>query len=156
MRKGFFLLLGGVCAIGLLVVGCGGGGNDEVSVSSLSKNQYVLKAEEVCEKGTKKIETDFGVFLTEEEKVKHPTKADYAKLVEIVLVPNVETEIEELRELGAPKGDSGEIETMLKTREESIAIAEEDPEAVIHDSTKVFGKASKAADAYGLKTCGTR
>ena len=158
MRKGFFLLLGGACAFALLVTGCGGGsGNDsEVTASSLSKAQYIQKANAVCEKGTKQIATDFAVFLKEKESVKEPTEADYVQLFNTVVAPNVEREIDELRELGAPKGDEKEVEAILQAREESIQIAEEDPEAIIENSDKVFARASKVAAGYGLKTCATR
>jgi hypothetical protein len=122
----------------------------------MSKSQYVKKADRVCEEGTKDTEVDFGVFLREEQNVKSPTEADFVKLVETVVAPNIEAEVEELRELGAPSGDVGKVEAMLEAREESIAIAEENPEAVIRDTKKVFGEASRMASEYGLKACATR
>jgi hypothetical protein len=157
VRKVVLLAVGAICTPALLATGCGGGGDgDTVTVSSMSKSQYVKKADRVCEEGTKNSEVDFGVFLKEEQSVKNPTKADFVKLVGTVVAPNVEAEVEELRELGAPRGDVGKVEAMLKAREESIAIAEEDPEAVIQNSEKVFGKASRVAGEYGLKACATR
>ncbi len=151
-----FLVLATACVASFVVSACGGGGGDsgEVTVSSLSKAQYVRNASEVCEHGTKQIEVDYGTWLkTLKEK---PTEADYSKLVDTAVVGDIGQEIDELRELGAPKGDAKEIETVLQLREESIQIAEEDPEAVIENADKVFAKASKAASEYGLQACATR
>jgi hypothetical protein len=161
VRKGFFLLLSGVVAVAAIAAGCGnsGGGGSGVTESSISKPEYITKAEIVCTNGNKQIEIDYGAFLgeTDEENPGNgEDKVDFNKFVDNVITPNVEREIEELRELGAPKGDAGKVEAMLKAREESIAIAEKDPEAVIQDSKKVFGKASAAAEEYGLKLCATR
>jgi hypothetical protein len=158
VRNGILSLLGGVFVAMLAASGCGGGGGNDTTVteSSIRKPQYVAKATAICESGTKKIETDFGVFLKEKEGVTQPSAADYVELYEKVVAANVPDEVEELRELGAPKGDAKEVEAMLKAREESVAIAKEDPEAIVKDSKKVFGKASALAKSYGLKACGTR
>ncbi len=158
-RKRVLLLFAGACSVALLGAGCGGGGGGdsaEVTESSMSKSEYVAQANQVCEKGSQSLETDFAVFVKEAEGKKSQAKAEYVKLVETVIAPNVEAETEELRELGAPEGDLAKVKEILKAREESIAIAEEDPEAVIHNSEKVFGKASKVAGEYGLKACATR
>jgi hypothetical protein len=156
VRNGIFLLAG-VCAMAVLAAGCGGSSGDStITESSISKDQYIIKANGICERGTKKIQTDFGVFLKEKENVTKPTNADYTELYEKVLAPNVSAEIEELRELGAPKGDGSEIEAILVAREGSMTRAEEDPEAIVNDSKKVFGKASKLAGDYGLKLCANR
>ena len=156
--RGVFAVLAGVLAATVAMVGCGSGGGSDTAVaeSSISKAQYVKQAEAVCQKGNEEVEADFATFYRENEDVKKPTESVYVSLVEEVMEPNISAEVEELRELDVPKGDAAQIEAMLSAREESISIAEGEPKAVIDDSEKVFGKASKLADAYGLKDCATR
>lgn len=157
--RGVFAVLVGVLVAAVAMVGCGsgGGGSDTaVAESSISKAQYVKQAEAVCKKGNEELEADFATFVREKENVKKPTESDYAELLERVVAPNISAETEELWELDVPQGDASQVEAMLSAREESLTIAEGEPKALIENSEKVFGKASKLADAYGLKDCATR
>jgi len=156
--RGAFAVLVGVLGAAIAMFGCGGGGGSDTAVaeSSISKAQYVKQAEAVCKKGNEEMEADFAVFYRENEDVKKPTESLYVNLFEEVLEPNVSTEIEELRKLDVPKGDAAQVETMLNAREESLTIAESEPKAIIENSKKVFGKASRLAGEYGLNDCANR
>lgn len=154
MRKGILLLLA-ACA-SALVVGCGGGGGNsgEVTASSISKAQYVKQASAICESAAKQIKTDFAVFSREQagEKSNQSGGEDQAaKLVNEVFAPNVEREIDELRELGAPKEDVKTVEAMLKAREEALAKVEADPKSALTNAP--FEKSIKAAKDYGVVAC---
>lgn len=161
--RGAFAVLAGVLVAAVVMFGCGGsssgsgGGSDTtVSESSISKAEYVKQAEAVCEKGNEELEADFATFVKEKENVKKASEADYVELLEKVVAPNISAEVEELRELDVPKGDASQVGAMLIAREESLSIAEEEPKAMVADSEKVFGKATKLASAYGLKACASR
>jgi|SoimicmetaTmtLPC_FD_contig_51_2111568_length_1019_multi_3_in_0_out_0_2 hypothetical protein len=156
--RGAFAVLVGVLAAAVVMFGCGGGGGSDTAVaeSSIPKAQYVKKAESVCKKGEEELQADFASFVKEHEDVKKPSDADYAELFEKVVEPNISAEIDELRELEVPKGDASQVEAMLDAREESVSIAEGEPKVMVENSEKVFGKASKLADEYGLKGCATR
>jgi nucleoside phosphorylase len=153
-----FAVLAGVLAAVVVMVGCGGGGDSSSTVEegAVTKSHYLKQADAVCEKGEEELQADFATFLKEKENVKKATKADYAELIEKVVVPNISAEIDELRELEVPQGDAGQVEAMWNAREESIATAEGEPEAVIAKSEEVFGHASKLASDYGLKVCASR
>jgi hypothetical protein len=148
--KQLIVLVAGVLAAALVVAGCGS------SDSSISKAEFVKKADAVCKKGEEEVQKDFGTFAKKHENVKKPTEADYAELVDAVLVENVEAEVNDIRALGAPEGDEKEVEAMLEAREESIEKAQDNPKAVIKSNEDIFGEASKLAKAYGLKECGNR
>jgi len=156
--RGWLTVLAGVLALALVAVGCGGSGDSETAVaeSSISKAQYVKKAEAVCEKGTEELEADFAALVREKENVKKPSESDYLDLLEKVVAPNISAEVEELREIDVPEGDASTVEAMLSARTESLSIAEGEPKSLIENSKKVFGKASKLASEYGLKACATR
>lgn len=144
-----------VLAACLVAVGCGGGG-DDASTASLTKAEFIKQANAVCKKGEEQIETDFAAYVKGHEDIRKPTEADFSKLVDSVLVPNAEKEIEDLRALGLPSGDEDQVEAILEAREESVEAAEDEPEVVVKDGEKVFGKASELAISYGLEDCGNR
>jgi hypothetical protein len=149
MGKQLIVLVAAGLAAALVVAGCG-------SSDSISKAEFIKKADAVCKKGEEEVQKDFGAFAKTHENVKKPTEADYAELVDAVLVENVEDEVDAIRALGAPEGDEKEVEAMLKAREDSIKKAQANPKAVIRGNEDIFGEASKLAKAYGLKECGSR
>ena len=148
-------LVAGALAIFLVVAGCGGGDSDS-STASITKAEFIKQADAACKKSEEEIQNDFAVYIKKHEDLKNPTEADYAELVETILVPNVDQEVEDIRALGAPSGDEDQVEAMLEAREESVKTAEDDPQLVLNESDKVFAKASKLAKEYGLEGCATR
>jgi hypothetical protein len=150
-------LIAGVFLIALLVAGCGGGDDDSsAGEPSLSKEEFIAKADAVCKRGNKRVEIAFGEFLNENKDIKRPEPSDYEGLVGDVLVPSVKQEIEEVRALDAPDGDEGEIDEMITALEEGVETAEDNPKAVTASSDAVFGIASRLAGEYGLEVCGSR
>ncbi len=145
-----------VAALALVAAGCGGGDGTEVTTSDLSKAQFVKQADAVCKKGEEQIQEDFVAYAKKHKDLTKPTDSDYAELIDAVFVPNVNREVEELRDLGAPAGDEEQVEAMLVAREENVAAAEAEPKKLVSESSKVFAEASKLAKEYGLKTCGNR
>jgi hypothetical protein len=140
------------CVLAVGALGCGGGGGtDEVTAASISKAQYIKEASAVCEATVKRMKTDFGVFLKTHEGKTGSDEAESNELIATVLAPNVEREVEELRELGAPENDVKTVEKMLRLREETVTLAEEDPEAVF--TNEPFEKSINAAKKYGLAAC---
>jgi hypothetical protein len=158
VRKGTFFSAACAFAVAIAAVGCGsgsggsGGSGDEVTASSITKAQYIKDAGAICEGATKRIKVDFGVYLREEgDEEAKASAAHYADLVDAVFAPNVEQEIEELRELGAPKQDVSTVEAMVKAREEALAAVEADPKSLT--TNQPFEKSIKAAKDYGLAAC---
>ncbi|HXR30386.1 MAG TPA: hypothetical protein VN752_04545, partial [Solirubrobacterales bacterium] len=158
VSKQLIAVVAGALALVVLVAGCGGGDDaeGEVTTASISKAEFAKQADAVCKEGEKQVEKDFSVYLKEHEDITKPTEEDYAELVEVVLAPHVEEEIDGIRELGAPAGDEDQVEELLEAREESLEAAKEEPELVVTDSTKVFGEWRKLAQTYGLEACGIR
>jgi hypothetical protein len=157
LSKGIPALLVGAL-VAMLAVGCGGGssgGDTEVTVSSMSKAEFIKKADAVCKKGSEAITADYGEFLREHKGVKNPTEALFSELVDRVVAPNLEREVEEIRALGAPKGQEARVEAVLAAVERSLTTAEEEPRNVINDMPKVFGEADKVAKQYGFRVCGS-
>jgi hypothetical protein len=146
-------LVAGALAICLVAAGCGGG---DSSTASITKAEFITQADAACKKGEKQIETDFAAYIKEHKDVKNPSEDDYTELVETILVPNATQEVDDIRALGVPSGDDEQVESMLTAFEGAIQTAEDDPQAVIKDTEKVFSESSKLAKEYGLKVCGSR
>jgi len=147
----------------IAVAGCGGGSDDGngITASSLSKAEFIAKADAICAKGQKQVERNFGAFakktkLNVQQVTKNPTKAQVNGLVHAVLIPAIEQEVTEIRALGAPAGDEDKIEAMLDATEEGIATAEDLPRTVLEETSVAFGVGSRLAKEYGLTVCGQR
>lgn len=128
---------------------------ESVTTASISKAAFVKQADAICEKREKQIQADFLVYAKENKDVKEPTEADYTALIDAVLAPNIEKEVEEIEQLGAPAGDEDEVGEILAARIEGLNHVESSPKTVIDSNEDIFAEASKLAKAYGLKSCGS-
>jgi hypothetical protein len=145
-------LFAAALAVAMVVTGCGGG---DSSTASITKAKFIKQADAACKKGEEEIQKNFAVYV-KKHKVEKPTEDDYAELIEVVLLPSAEQEIDDIRALGAPSGDEDQVEALLEAREASLEKAQAEPKLVIQNSKKIFGEASQMADEYGLKDCGNR
>jgi ABC-type phosphate/phosphonate transport system substrate-binding protein len=143
-------------AVALVVAGCGGSSDADVSTSSISKAQFIKKADAVCTQGNKRMEVAFAKFLRENKNVKHPSKADYEELVGKVVVPNLGREIKEIRAIGVPGDDQDKVGAILEALEEGLETAEGNPRVAVTSSQAVYGISSRLAKEYGLVVCSTR
>lgn len=148
------------CVLGVALVwaGCGSSSdsNSEVTASSISKAQFIKEADAACKKGEEEIQEDFKAFAAENASVKNPTEEQFSELIDAVLVANIEREVEDIRALGAPKGDEQEVEAILVAREEGIEEAEAQPKRAVQGNMAGFEKADKLAKEYGFGSCAQR
>jgi hypothetical protein len=162
VSRWFSVAIAAIAAFALAAAGCGGDGNgNEITTSSLSKAEFIQKANEVCARGQDQAERNFTAFTKGKdfnirEVSKNPTEEQVDGLVNEVLIPAIKKEIAEIRALGAPAGDEDHIEAMLEANEEGIETAEELPQKVLERTEIAFGVASRLAKEYGLLTCGQR
>lgn len=154
MGRGPIALIAVVAAVAL-VVGCGD--NSSSSAGSISKEEFIVKADAVCKRTNARMEKAFGEFLKANKDIKKPNDPALVGLVGDVMVPNIKREIEELRALGIPDGDEEKVEAIVAALEEGQETAENNPKVVTSASSDtVFGIASRIAGEYGLETCGSR
>lgn len=150
-------LIVAVIAAAMLVAGCGGGGDSSgSSTGTISKEEFVAKANAICKDGTERLQAAIGRVLKDQPNITKVSQAEQEKIVTTVLVPNVSKEVKELRALGAPDGDEERVDAMVTALEEGVETAERDPQAVTKSSDAIFGIASRIAGEYGLTTCGSR
>jgi hypothetical protein len=134
----------------LLVPGCGGGS------ASISKAEFIEKAEAVCEKDEKELRRDLAAFVKQHENVKFPSEKDVAELVHVVFSGNIEGEVKALRAIEVPSGDEKQVKALIDAREESLKNAEANPLGLNRNAKLIFAKSRKLAKEYGLEACAQR
>lgn len=118
-----------VLAVGL--TGCDGGGGDtnststrgaspetevrpeSVETSSLSREEYLEQAENICRSGNSKYLQPFLTYMNEHAKPNQDKEELVGHAVHAVFVPRFRALIEKLRSLGAPAGDEQKIEALI-------------------------------------------
>ena len=150
-------LLIGATITALIVGGCGSGGDESesknVTVSSISKAQFIKKVNTICKKGNEKIHSDYLEFSHEKNDNPTPSKAEYTEFVNRVVMPNVTREIDEIRTVGAPEGDEERVEEIIVALEEGLEKTRENPQLALSANREIFAEAIKFAAAYGLTIC---
>ena len=157
MNKSLLALLAGALAIALGAAGCGSSDDSSSeSTTSLTKVEFVKEGNAICTKGNTKINSEFEAFSKDRNlsETKAPSKAVQEEAAEEILIPLISSQVEELRALGTPEGDEGEVDEILTGAEEAIEEGEEDPISLIGGSSPKFKEVNKLAREYGLTVCG--
>lgn len=158
MEKRLIALVAAVVGIAVIAVGCGGSsGEESTTTGNLTKAEFVKKGNEICKRGNAKIEDAFEGFVKEHHlsKTKKPTKAELEEASETVVVPNIRSQVDEIKALGLPKEDAQGAEEVISAAEESLEQVEENPILVTEENTAKdpFAKTNKLARSYGLTAC---
>jgi len=155
-RRVVVLAAAGLLAMALLVAGCGsdsdtGTASDEAPVA-LTKPEFVKQANQICAQGLKEKDKAVAASLKESAQAGGPpTSKDIEKMVEEAVLPAYGKTIDQLGQLGAPKGDEAKVEKMVGQFEAAMKTAEADP--VKATKKNVFVAADEAAEDYGLGAC---
>lgn len=140
--------------------GCGGGSSEDQGATAaapppITKPVFVKKATAICVGLGEKLIAESE--QKEEEGISPPTGKD-AEIegIRTRLVPALEGELEELRELGAPKGDEKQLNAIYKSMEEVIQSAKSDPlrfNSEVANFERPYGKVERLATEYGIPVC---
>ena len=139
-------LCGGLClalaALGLVAVGCGGG-DDE-----LTKAEFVQQANGICAKGDKQINAEAEKVFSESQR---PSNAEIEKFAAETAIPNIQGQVDDIRELDPPSEDEDEINAFLDAAQADLDKSKEDTAFLVSDAS--FAKANKLGHAYGVNKC---
>lgn len=157
---GFQFIIAAVAAL-LAVSGCGdstnseGGGGTAIKVEtgSLTKAQFIKRADAICRKGTDEAIRGYKAYLQRTEPSRAKARAEAPEFVNTVLVPAFEKQIDQVSSLGAPSADKKEIAAVLEALKIGLGNAREDPWKYV-SSLNPFAKASRLGRAYGFDVCG--
>ena len=115
------LLLAATIGLGALT-GCGGGGGGSTDIS---KPTFVKKANAICTKGNAAIAKAAGSLGA------NPGKDDISSFVTDTLVPNVQGQIDDIRDLGFPKADKDKLEGVFDGAQSTLDKIKDNPESAI-------------------------
>ncbi len=147
MKKGAFLALVGALAALLALAGCGGG--DETT--ALTKAEFTKQANAGCKEHSKERDELFKTVSNELDP-SEVTRADQEQLIDEVLLPPFEKDIENLKSLSPPAGDEVRVEAIIEAMEKAVEKIEAKPLIALR-STIQFAEARALAVKYGLKEC---
>lgn len=165
MPKPLMLLLI-IASTAALAAGCGededssasSGSEAGIATSSLSKDEFVKQANEICKSEREDLTTKITAYQEKNPPGEKSPNVAMAEGVQAVILPGLENEIAQIRELGAPEGDEDEVDEILVAQEDGIdkvaALKEIEP---VEDAwERHFDPANKLMVAYGLKDCPVR
>ena len=144
--KKLALTLLGTLAVALLASGCGGGDDD-----SISKDEFLQKGNAICAKGNQELDQAANEVFSAGQQ---PTPEQVTTFVNEDLLPNVEGQISDLRDLGIPEGDEDQVNAILDAADEGVEKTKADP-ASGFEGADPFAEANKLARDYGLVACGS-
>ena len=160
LNKPLIGALAGLAVLALVVAGCGSSSDDTsstASTASLSKAEFLKQGNKICTEGGKQINSEFEEFSKENElsETEAPPKPVQEEAAEEILIPAINQQIEEIRALGTPEGDEGELEEVFTAEEEVLEEAEENPISILESESAKQKEANKLAKDYGLTVCGS-
>ena len=133
-------------AVSLIVVSvlaaCGGGSEDR-----LTKEEFLTQGNAICSSGDEKIgaaaESTFGSS--------EPTQEEIGAFASETIVPTIQDEIDQLRDLSPPKEDEDQVNAMLDEAQSALDNLKANPELATQGGG--FEEANRLAKDYGLTAC---
>lgn len=136
-----------ILAVGLVLGGCGSSKKSTTTTTAapLTKAEFVKQANAVCTKGTKQ-----NAAAQKALGSKKPTQAQLATFTK-TFVPNVQGQIDAIRELAPPTADQAKVTAMLNIAQADLNKVKADPTALFKGD--LFANFAKLAHPYGLTSC---
>jgi uncharacterized protein (UPF0333 family) len=157
MRSG---LIGGLACVAALSVvltlaACGSSDDsNSSSTASISKSEFLKKGNAACQQGNQQINAAGKQVFGTNGNHKNPTQAEQTKFATDTLIPVVQKEIDQIKTLGAPKGDEAQVKAVVDAAQAALDKGKANPTALIQSDSDPFAKANKLANDYGLTVCG--
>jgi hypothetical protein len=167
LRSRLFPVAAIAVAAALTAAGCGGsdtsttssttaagatgasGVGGTVTTSDLSKDQWISAADNVCKQG------DDAINQAAQSLGQNPSDADLTKFATDTVIPETESQLSQIQELGAPAGDEDQVQAILAAAQQGVDKLKQDPTLVLEkNGGGAFDEANQLAQAYGLQVCG--
>jgi hypothetical protein len=137
-------------AVGLLIAGCGGGDDH------LTKAEYLKQGNAICKRGNDEIDAAAKQQFSDQlSKGQRPSDATLVNFTTDSVIPNVEDQIAQLRDLSPPKGDEDTVNAIYDAADEGLDKLKADPSLAGQGPSGggAFTEADKLARDYGLVAC---
>jgi hydroxymethylpyrimidine pyrophosphatase-like HAD family hydrolase len=148
------LIVGLLLVAAALLAGCGGGSSTTETTATLSKSEFLAQGNAVCEEGEKAQQSEVNAYVEEENLAnKNPSAAQEAAMVENIIAPNIEGQINDVKALAAPASVEGQVEEAIELAEEALEEVEAEPSIAVTSSADPFAAAGKVLHSIGLTKC---
>jgi hypothetical protein len=146
-----YTALAAMLVLVLVAAGCGSSSKSS-STSSISKAEFLKKGNAICRKGDQQINQGARkVFPKSKGK---PSQAQMTKFAKGTLIPSVQSQIDGIKSLGAPKGDEAKVKAIVTGAQAALDKGKKNPAILVSNKQDPFAKTNKLAHAYGLTACG--
>lgn len=139
-------------AAGLIAAGCGGGDDSSTSsttaagatgASGAEGGDFVAQANAICAAGNKEIDAAF------QSLGKNPTQQQQEQEIQNAVVPSIQGQIDDIRELTPPADIQDDVTSFLDDAQNVLDEVKADPTSIGGS----FKPINKQADALGLHVC---
>lgn len=140
-----------VAVVATVAAGCGGdSGGDQTSTggATLTKEQWIAQADAICAPGQSKISQAVNDLYS----APTPSQADLDHYAKDVLAATVQGDIDKIRDLPVPEGNSAQIDRILQAAQDGVDQLE--AQGLDRSAGGPFIEANLLAQHYGLQTCG--
>ena len=139
-----------VVGMSLALAACGSSSDE--STTALTKAEFLKQGNAICRKGNEE------VGKAAEKRFPRsggkPSQKELEQFAGQTVVPNIESQVQQISELPAPEGDEEQVEAIVEEAEASVEKAAEDPSVMITEKGEnPFAKTDELATAYGLTAC---
>jgi hypothetical protein len=148
-----------VLALGVIASGCGGGADKDessnasatIADSSITKAEFVKQANAICKKGKTKLLS--AVLSYQKKHLNEPSVNVVPNAAREVIKPELEAQVDEIRSLGAPRGDADEIEKLFTSLLSGVdeIIAKKPP--TFSEAERMLQPGGDSARRYGINQC---
>ena len=147
MKLNLTLLAASALAVGAVAAGCGSSNDNSTSTTSLTKAEWVVKADAICKTSNQQInqagQQQFGK--------QKPSQDQLNSFATGTIIPDVQKQLDDIKALGFPDDQASKI---LDDAQAALDKAKADPTALTGGGQGPFADVNKEAKAYGLKVCG--
>lgn len=153
-----------LAALGIPVVGCGGGadasgGSAEdglvaVSAGSLSKAAFVKKVNALCFREQTKLYAETVEHLKRNTRPgARPSASLYKETLNTLFIPGMEEQVRQIQAIGAPKGDEPAVEEVLTSLQGALEAGKDLPVKETIRMEKLLKPSGELAKEYGIGNC---
>jgi hypothetical protein len=140
--------------IALVLGGCGGDDDGgEIQTGDVTKGEYIAQANEICTRFDTQLSEAASAYFQELDlgPNEQPSRDQIAQFAEAEVIPVVQDQIDELRDLEAPEGHAPQLTKIYDSAQEVIDEASENP--AILGTGQPFAETDRLARDYGLTAC---
>lgn len=138
----------------MLIAGCGGSSGRNAKAETLTKVEFIERADQVCERTDATQRFAVRKYLANRPSATASQSSNEAAVLAVGL-PAIKVEAKELDELPVPEGDEVEIKAIIDGVEKAVEKGEENPGELVNvkPGGGPFAAVGKLAREYGLDAC---